>query len=181
MKRSSETRRIALCVGFWLAIASTLCAQEGVERKKAELTKEMTELLGVYGIEKPAKGIAIYLYHLMSGKKEKAYDAIETKDSAKKFIEKSPELKYLKANFADIPNVDFIGFRLVSTTISSYLYVMTTRDGPVAVRVDCFAFKNKFYLSQIHITRQWDEIMKMADSVRLLSASMEIKFNTKSE
>jgi hypothetical protein len=101
--------------------------------------KEMADLIEVYGIEKPAKATAIYLRHLMEGQKQDAYDLIQTQDTVKRFIGKSADLKYLKANFTEIPSVDLIGFRMHSTTIVSFLYVLTTRDGPAAVRVDAFS------------------------------------------
>jgi hypothetical protein len=163
---------------FWLVIARPIQAQEPSEQKK-DLIKEMTDLIEIYGIEKPAKVTAIYFRHLMEGKKQDAYELIQTQDPVKRFIDKSADLKYLTANAADIPSMDLIGFRMLSTTVVTFLYVLTTRDGPVAVRVDAFSFNKKFYISDIRIARQRDEIMKMADGVRLLPASMELKFNSK--
>ena len=81
----------------------------------------------------------------------------------------------------EIASADFVGFRLVSTTVVSLLYVMVTRDGPVAVRIDAYSFKKDLHISQIHITRKWDEMMRLVDSVRLLPATMELKFESMPE
>jgi hypothetical protein len=164
-----------LLAALWLIIAPPIQAQERSEQRKDPI-QEMTDLIEMYGIEKPAKATAIYVRHLMEGKNQDAYELIPTQDPVKRFINKSADLKYLKANASDIPSMDLIGFRMLSTTIVTFAYVLTTRDGPVAVRVDAFSFNKKFYISELRIIRQRDEILKMADSVRLLPASMELKF-----
>src|SRR5688572_18815220 len=109
MKNSLRIYGCAILLAGLLTAVLPVPAQEGLERKKAELTKEMTDLLGIYGIEKPAKAAAAYLRHLMEGKKEKAYGVFETKETVKRFLDRSEDMKYLRAHVADIPTIDFVG------------------------------------------------------------------------
>ena len=175
MKHSCYTWSQLFLLLVSMLVLPSLHAQEA-STKKPDLAKESRVLLDVYGLEHPAKVVAQYLWHLVKRENEKAYELIETQTAAKRFVESSADLKYLRGNSADISGVDFIGFRMVSTTIVSFLYVTTTQDGPVAISVNTFSFKSKWHVSEIRITRKWDDIVKNADSVRLLPATLGIKF-----
>jgi len=177
MKFEITIHRCAVLLGsLWLVIAPSLRAQTGTD-----LAKQSREILDTYGLETPSKHVAIYLWRLMEGKKETAYEMFETKESVKRALEKSAELKYLKAHIAEVASLDFVGFRMVSTTVISFLYVMTTREGPVAVRIDSYSFGKKLVVSQIRMTREWEEMMRLVDSVKQLPASMEFKMESKPE
>lgn len=174
--RQTYSRMILLGVLSLISL-QPLYAQEEAKQRLAELKNETQIVLDVHGINEATKAVALYLRHLIEDKNKAAYELITTQNKAKQFIDKSNELKYLKAHSADITNMDLIGFRMISTTIISFLYVTTTQDGPMAIKVDVFSHKEKWNIAQIRITQKWDEITKMADNVRLLPVTLEFKFN----
>jgi hypothetical protein len=167
-----------LLSALWLMMAPLLHAQKGAG---GDLAKQTQQILDTYGLEQPAKAGAVLLRHLIEGKKDKAYGVFELKDPIKRSLEKSEDLKFLKARAADVASVDFVGYRLISTDILSLLYVLMTRDGPVVVRLDFYSFDKKLHMIQMRTARQWDEMMQLIDSVRELPASLEFKIESKDD
>ena len=125
--------------------------------------------------------MAAYLWHLAKGEKDKAFGIFETKDAVKRAIDKSDDIKFIRARAAEIVSVDFIGYRLISTDIISLLYIVMTREGPVVIRVDSYTYEKKFNIVQIRTARRWDDLMRLVDSVPELPASIEFKMQPKSD
>ncbi len=169
MKNSTRIKRhaIVLC-SLWLTFALPVHSQT-----RAELQKQTKVLLEAYGLEEPAKLFATFLLYLTKGEKEKAYSLVETKAKVKAVIEKSEDFKYLKVHQPEIPSIDLIGYRYVSNTVVSLLYSVTTKDGPVAIRMDFYTFENNAVVAQIRLTREWDEILALVDTLRQLPGPVE--------
>jgi hypothetical protein len=98
----------------------------------------------------------------------------KTSESVKKLISTSEGFKLLNRHSSKVSDFDLVAFRLVSTSLFSLVYTITTPDGPVALRMDFYAFERKLTLSDIRVTHKWDNMLRLIDRATQLPAALSI-------
>lgn len=73
--------------------------------------------------------------------------------------------------------ISVVGFKLIMGDAVTMLFVSTTEQGPVAVKLSYFVHENQLYMGRVQIADDWDDIEALVDSVDRLPAPFNISTN----
>jgi hypothetical protein len=94
-----------------------------------------------------------------------AQDAIESPDALRIFG-KFPKLNGLK--------LALVGARGYGDQTGTLLFTITTKDGPIAIKLYHYQFGNSRYIGKVEVTDDWEEIDKMYQTVDILQTPVVV-------
>lgn len=74
----------------------------------------------------------------------------------------------------DVDTVDCVGVRMMSTQVLSFLFISTSKDGPIAIKFDIYTHKGQPCVTGFHVTTSWSVMEDYFNSVDRLEGFLHL-------
>lgn len=141
------------------------------------LVADAYRILQERGLQPLTKITSFYTLAILNDNAEKAFSMIETSEELQEELSKSERMRELVEVTQGIDAIDLVAFRFYSTTVISLGYLVTTENGPAAVRLNIYTPGNKAVLHSCEIATEWDDMDRMLDSLTALPATLNLQLS----
>lgn len=152
-----------------IVLASTALGARG------DLAADTERVLNERQMKPTAIAVVNFLELAMNGKVAQMQRLFKAAPRVQEWLERGDVADLLRrVNFQRPYQIDLVGFSKLGQSASALVYVATTADGPIGIKVCVYRHDGTNYIDRVYATAEWHEIEAMIATVDKLPASLVV-------